>query len=139
MEEAEYLVVFRLPDDRLLADSIIVMQKGKIVAAGTPLHLKAKYGYGYRLILNSSADPQSTKPPVNSATFESSAAGQIVWRIEDASDLSRAVRWADQGDTTVNETIGEIEEQRVQDIAPVAAWEITMPTLEDVLLERKLF
>jgi len=115
------------------------MQKGKIVAAGTPLHLKAKYGYGYRLILNSSADPQSVKPPVNSVTFESSAAGQIVWWIKDASDLPHAVRWADEGNVAVKEATGGIEEERIQDIAPIEAWEITMPTLEDVLLEQTLF
>jgi len=115
------------------------MQKGKIVAGGTPLHLKAKYGYGYRLILNSSADPQSAKPPVDSVTFESSAACQIVWRIEDASDLSHAVRWADEGGAAVKEATGEIEEEGTQNVAPIEAWEITMPTLEDVLLEQKLF
>jgi hypothetical protein len=116
------------------------MQKGRIVAAGTPLHLKGKYGNGYRLTLNSVARPQRIKPPVDSAVFESSAAGQLVWRIENASDLGRAVRWADEKERasedmdTENRAEGEIADDMC-----IQAWELTTPTLEDVLLERKLF
>src|SRR5579859_5124729 len=97
MEEAEYISLFiYLELMRLLADSVIVMQKGEIVAAGTPLRLKAKYGAGYRLSLTSTSAPENTRPPVESAKFESSAAGEIIWRIEDAGDLGKVVRWADE-------------------------------------------
>jgi hypothetical protein len=116
------------------------MQKGRIVAAGTPLHLKGKYGNGYRLTLNSAAPPQCIKPPVNSAVFESSAAGQLVWRIEDASDLGRAVRWADEKErASEDRDIENSVEGKIADDMRIQAWELTTPTLEDVLLERKLF
>jgi len=116
------------------------MQKGKVVAAGTPLHLKGKYGNGYRLTLNSVAPPQSIKPPVDSAVFESSAAGQLVWRIEDASDLGRAVRWADEKERASEDMDAEIRAGGgMADDMRIQAWELTTPTLEDVLLERKLF
>lgn len=144
-------------NDRLLADSIIVMQKGEIVAAGTPLRLKAKYGAGYRLSLSSTSAPEITRPPVESATLESSAAGEVIWRIENAGDLGKVVRWADEmeqetrkrktrGDgkeqgvfhaQTVNENEGK-DTQVTEDIR-IQGWEISMPTLEEVLLEKKLF
>jgi ABC-type multidrug transport system ATPase subunit len=132
---------------RLLADSVIVMQKGEIVAAGTPLRLKAKYGAGYRLSLTSTSVPEKTRPPVGSATFESSAAGEIIWRIEDAGDLGRVVRWADEmehetrrrgGGVKSKEGEGEGEVGKVDDVR-IQGWEISMPTLEEVLLEKKLF
>lgn len=123
------------------------MQKGEIVAAGTPLRLKAKYGAGYRLSLTSTSAPENTRPPVGSAKFESSAAGEIIWRIEDAGDLGKVVRWADEmehetrrrgGGSKSKEgeyegEIGKVEDVRIQ------GWEISMPTLEEVLLEKKLF
>jgi ABC-type multidrug transport system ATPase subunit len=132
---------------RLLADSVIVMQKGEIVAAGTPLRLKAKYGAGYRLSLTSTSVPETTRPPVGSATFESSAAGEIIWRIEDAGDLGRVVRWADEmehetrrrgGGIKTKEGEDEGEVGKVDDVR-IQGWEISMPTLEEVLLEKKLF
>lgn len=132
---------------RLLADSVIVMQKGEIVAAGTPPRLKAKYGAGYRLSLTSTSVPEKTRPPVGSATFESSAAGEIIWRIEDAGDLGRVVRWADEmehetrrrgGGVTSKEGEDEGEVGKVDDVR-IQGWEISMPTLEEVLLEKKLF
>jgi ABC-type multidrug transport system ATPase subunit len=114
------------------------MQNGKIVAAGTPLRLKSKYGRGYRLTLTSPSDPTSTKPPVNSASLESSAAGQIIWHIGDAADLGPVVRWADEMEqrTHLRE---RRKEDTIDDGTAVEAWEINMPTLEDVLLEKKLF
>jgi ABC-type multidrug transport system ATPase subunit len=113
------------------------MQKGEILAAGTPLRLKAKYGAGYRLSLTSSTDPEKTRPPVPSAKLESSAAGEIIWRIEDAADLGKVVRWADEmeHETRRRRTGGE---DKVEDVR-VQGWEISMPTLEEVLLEKKLF
>jgi hypothetical protein len=108
------------------------MQKGHIVAAGTPLRLKSKYGKGYRLTLTSAGEPLATKPPVESAVLESSAADQIIWRIEDAGDLSDVVLWADKKE---HET-GLI---RGSESANIQAWGISMPSLEDVLLEKKLF
>jgi len=123
------------------------MQKGEIVAAGTPLRLKAKYGAGYRLSLTSTSAPENTRPPVESAKFESSAAGEIIWRIEDAGDLGKVVRWADEmehetrrrGDGLKSKE-GESEREvgKVEDVW-IQGWEISMPTLEEVLLEKKLF
>jgi len=113
------------------------MQKGEIVAAGTPLRLKAKYGAGYRLSLTSPTSPEKTRPPVESAKFESSAAGEIIWRIENAADLGKVVRWADEMEHDTRRRgrgrEGKAEEVRVQ------GWEISMPTLEEVLLEKKMF
>ena len=112
------------------------MQKGDIVAAGTPLRLKAKYGAGYRLSLTSPTIPEKTRPPVASAKLESSAAGEIIWRIEDAGDLGRVVRWADDVEHATRKRNGDENgkgEVRIQ------GWEISMPTLEEVLLEKKLF
>lgn len=119
------------------------MQKGDIVAAGTPLRLKAKYGAGYRLSLTSPSPPATTRPPVPSAKFESSAAGEIIWRIEAAGDLGQVVRWADEMEhQTRRRRTGapkDIEdESSVQDVV-IQGWEISMPTLEEVLLEKKLF
>ena len=131
---------------RLLSDSIIVMQKGEIVAAGTPLQLKSKYGAGYRLSLTSTSIPENTRPPVDSAKLESSAAGEIIWRIEYAGDLGKVVRWADEmeyetrrrGGSRSNNEEGKIEGGKVEDVR-IQGWEISMPTLEEVLLEKKLF
>lgn len=130
---------------RLLADSIIVMQKGEIVAAGTPLQLKSKYGAGYRLSLTSTSIPENTRPPVDSAKLESSAAGEIIWRIENAGDLGKVVRWADEmeHETRRRRCHTNIEEAKIEggkvDDVRVQGWEISMPTLEEVLLEKKLF
>jgi ABC-type multidrug transport system ATPase subunit len=125
---------------------VIVMQKGEIVAAGTPLRLKAKYGAGYRLSLTSPSAPEDTRPPVESAKFESSAAGEIIWRIEDAGDLGKVVRWADEMEhesrrgSGLKRKEGESEREvgKVEDVR-IQGWEISMPTLEEVLLEKKLF
>lgn len=122
---------------RLLSDSIIVMQKGEIVAAGTPLRLKAKYGAGYRLSLTSSSAPETTRPPVDSAKLESSAAGEIIWRIEDAADLGKVVRWADSMEHETRRRV-KVKAEKQEDIK-IQGWEISMPTLEEVLLEKKLF
>jgi hypothetical protein len=110
------------------------MQKGEIVAAGTPLRLKAKYGDGYRLSLTSPSLAENTRPPVSSAIFESCAAGEIVWRIEDAGELASVVRWADEMEKTTRKR-GKKEVEDIQ----IHGWEISMPTLEEVLLEKKLF
>ena len=111
------------------------MKGGEIVAAGTPLRLKSKYGDGYRLSLTSTSIPESTRPPVDSAKLESSAAGEIIWRIENAGDLGDVVRWADEKEceTRTNNRGEQVDGIRIQ------GWEITMPTLEDVLLEKKMF
>ena len=116
------------------------MQKGDIVAAGTPLRLKAKYGAGYRLSLTSTTTPESTRPPVQSAKLESSAAGEIIWRIEDAGDLGKVVKWADEmeHETRKRKASKTTEEGKSDDIR-IQGWEISMPTLEEVLLEKKLF
>jgi ABC-type multidrug transport system ATPase subunit len=116
------------------------MQKGEIVAAGTPLRLKAKYGAGYRLSLTSTSTPETTRPPVESAKFESSAAGEIIWRIEDAGDLGKVVRWADEMEHETRRRRGsnKPESSEVQNVQ-IKGWEISMPTLEEVLLEKKLF
>jgi ABC-type multidrug transport system ATPase subunit len=113
------------------------MHKGDIVAAGTPLRLKAKYGAGYRLTLTSSTSPTKTRPPVTSAKLESSAAGEIIWRIEDAKDLGNVVRWADEMEQETRRK-GKSGEGNTEDVK-VQGWEISMPTLEEVLLEKKLF
>lgn len=137
MEEAEYSPS-QIMLMRLLSDSIIVMQKGEIVAAGTPLRLKAKYGAGYRLSLTSSSPPETTRPPVDSAKLESSAAGEIIWRIEDAADLGKVVRWADEMEHETRRRVTRKDIVKEEDIQ-VQGWEISMPTLEEVLLEKKLF
>jgi ABC-type multidrug transport system ATPase subunit len=147
MEEAEYYAHEDIINFRLLSDSIIVMQKGEIVAAGTPLRLKSKYGAGYRLSLTSTSIPANTRPPVDSAKFESSAAGEIIWRIENAGDLGKVVRWADEmehetrrrgGDRSNHDEAKIKGGKRVEDVR-IQGWEISMPTLEEMLLEKKLF
>ena len=113
------------------------MQKGQIVAAGTSLRLKSKYGKGYRLILTSPEEPQATKPPAASAVLESAAADQIIWRIEDAAELANVVRWAD---VTKEQNLRQRRNEATDsDQLAIKAWEISMPTLEDVLLEKRLF
>lgn len=106
------------------------MQSGKIVASGTSLRLKSELGKGYRLTLTSPSEPNTTKPPVASATLETVKDGQIIWRIENAAELGQVVQWANE-----MEKNGKKEEQGIQ----IRSWEISMPTLEDVLLEKKLF
>ena len=136
MEEAEY-TSSEILLMRLLSDLIIVMQKGEIVAAGTPLRLKAKYGSGYRVSLKSSSPPETTRPPVDSVKLASTAAGEIIWRIENAADLGNVVRWADklEYETRLRVKGKEMKEENVK----IEGWEISMPTLEEVLLEKKLF
>ena len=113
------------------------MQKGEIVAAGTPLRLKSKYGAGYRLSLTSSSLPEQTRPPVDSAKFESCAAGEIIWRIENAGDLGKVVRWADEMEHNTRKR-GGLEAGHDVHIR-VQGWEISMPTLEEVLLGKDFF
>lgn len=145
MEEAESFLCINKSNSRLLSDSIIVMQKGEIVAAGTPLQLKSKYGAGYRLSLTSTSIPENTRPPVDSAKLESSAAGEIIWRIENAGDLGKVVRWADEMEHETRRRCchTDIEEAKTEggkvDNVRVQGWEISMPSLEEVLLEKKLF
>jgi ABC-type multidrug transport system ATPase subunit len=146
MEEAEYSPPttsnHNANTTRLLSDSIIVMQKGEIVAAGTPLRLKSKYGAGYRLSLTSNTPPEKTRPPVPSAKLESSAAGEIIWRIEDAGDLGKVVRWADDMEHATRRRQTPVEKGTTRDKREevrIQGWEISMPTLEEVLLEKKLF
>ena len=116
------------------------MQKGEIVAAGTPLRLKSKYGAGYRLSLSSTSNPENTRPPVDSAKFESSAAGEIIWRIENAGDLGKVVRWADEMEHETRRRGGKNNNRHNGgEGIKVQGWEISMPTLEEVLLEKKLF
>ena len=115
------------------------MQRGHIVAAGTPLRIKSKYGKGYRLTLTSPENPLVTQPPVNSATLESSAAGEIVWRIEDASDLGNVVLWAEEKEHGTQLRERNDEGTSIDENIRLEAWEISMPSLEDVLLERQLF
>ena len=130
--------MIRSKPKRRLADNVIVMQKGSIVAAGTPLRLKSKFGHGYRLTLNSSGEATGTRPPVNSAFLESFAAGQVIWRIADVEDLGRVVSWADQMEDETqlrHRRHGEGSSNQIE----IQAWDISMPTLEDVLLEKQLF
>jgi len=118
--------------------------------------LKAKYGAGYRLSLTSTSAPEITRPPVDSATLESSAAGEFIWRVENAGDLGKVVRWADEmeQETRKRKTRGDgkeqgvfhaqtVDENEVKDTEAndirIQGWEISMPTLEEVLLEKKLF
>jgi ABC-type multidrug transport system ATPase subunit len=126
------LLIIDYSNGRLLSDSIIVMQKGEIVAAGTPLRLKSKYGAGYRLSLTSSSIPENTRPPVESAKLESSAAGEVIWRIENAADLGKVVRWADEVEHETRK-MGENNEGKPKEVR-IQGWEISMPTLEEVLL-----
>jgi ABC-type multidrug transport system ATPase subunit len=122
----------------LLADNVIVMQKGDIVAAGTPLRLKSKYGKGYRLTLASVEESLATKPPIGSAVLESSAAGQVVWRIEEARDLIDVARWVYEKEQETQMRQRK-EEVSAEETINIQGWEISMPTLEDVLLEKNLF
>jgi ABC-type multidrug transport system ATPase subunit len=127
------LVTHSMEEAELLADNIIVMQRGEIVAAGTPLRLKSKYGAGYRLSLTSTSPVEDTRPPAISAKLESCAAGEVIWRIEDATDLGKVVKWADEMErkcTANTEENGAVK---------ITGWEVSMPTLEEVLLEKKLF
>ena len=112
------------------------MQHGKIVATGTPLGLKSRYGKGYRLTLASSSDGEKLAPPVASAVIESSAAGQTIWRISDPKDIGKAVKWADE---TENKREGHQAGSEIHGEVSIQGWEISMPSLEDVLLEKKLF
>src|SRR5579859_5763768 len=113
------------------------MQHGKIVASGTPLRLKSKFGNGYRLTLASSSDAQNLTPPAESAVLESCAAGQTIWRLGDPGELGIVVKWADEtenrnkrADQADGGTSGEVS---------IHGWGISMPSLEDAILEKKLF
>ena len=121
---------------RLLADNVIVMQRGKIMATGAPLALKSRYGQGYRLTLACSSDGEGLGPPVASAAFESSAAGQTIWRIGDPNDIGKVVKWADETEKRREDHQAGSE---IHGDVSIQGWEISMPSLEDVLLERKLF
>jgi hypothetical protein len=115
------------------------MQKGNIVAAGTPLHIKAKLGKGYRFTVTSEERPSRTRPPVTCARLTTSAPGQVVWSIENAADLSHVVSWADEMEqkTEMRRLTGEIGWE--EGFVSIQGWEINMPSLEDVLLEKNLF
>ena len=115
------------------------MQKGQIVAAGTPLRIKSKYGKGYRFTVNSDERPIRTRPPVASARHRSSAPGQVVWSIEDAADLNFVVSWADEMEHNTRVRRSKEETDWEEGHVSIHGWEINMPSLEDVLLEEKLF
>ena len=127
------LVTHSMEEAEMLADYVIVMQKGEIIAAGTPLRLKSKYGAGYRLVLTSTSPAEETRPPVSSATLESCAAGEVIWRIEDAAELGKVVKWVDEMEKKTAADTGD--HNRVK----ILGWEISVPTLEELLLEKRLF
>jgi ABC-type multidrug transport system ATPase subunit len=118
---------------------VIVIQKGQIVAAGTPLRIKSKHGKGYRFTVNSDARPVRTRPPVASARLRSYAPGQVVWSIENAADLNSVVSWADEMEHNTRLRRSKEETGWEEGHVSIQGWEINMPSLEDVLLEEKLF
>lgn len=73
------------------------------------------------------------------ARLRTAVPGQVVWSIEDAADLSHVVSWADEMEqrTEIRKAKGEIGWE--EGFVSIQGWEINMPSLEDVLLEEKLF
>lgn len=55
------LTTHSMEEADLLADSIAIMAAGRLVAAGTPLDLKARYGVGYTLTIVKQRAPESDR------------------------------------------------------------------------------
>ena len=132
-----------------LADIVIIMKKSHIVATGTPLSLRS-YRNEYRMILNTLESPKLVKPPIKSALLEFAAKGEVVWRIKNKADLSIAISWAQE---RVAETLRNnrfklsnyshntrpLSKLESHIGVRIESWNIAMNSLEDVLLDEKLF
>ncbi len=55
------LTTHSMEEADLLADRIAIMAAGRLVAAGTPLDLKARYGVGYTLTIVKQRAPESDR------------------------------------------------------------------------------
>ena len=134
------LVTHSMEEAELLADNVIVMQKGMIVAAGTPLRLKAKSAAGYRLSITTTAKPEDTRPPCPSATLESSSGGEVAWRISQTDELADAVQWVYEHERPADSVRSRKQEKSSSSSdLQIDGWSVGMLSLEDVLLESKLF
>ncbi|BDA45751.1 probable ATP-binding cassette sub-family A member 3 [Coccomyxa sp. Obi] len=93
------LTTHSMEEADLLADRIAIMAAGCLVAEGTPLDLKARYGVGYTLTLVKQRAPDSDRMSVRSEEGRSSVASMSrVVSTRSLSDLS-------EGDATLDALI----------------------------------
>ncbi|KAI8052039.1 P-loop containing nucleoside triphosphate hydrolase protein [Syncephalis plumigaleata] len=107
-----------------LGDKIAVMAKGKLVAFGTSIHLKNKFGAGYRvsLMCNEKGEDVSHLKEiipriVPTARLHDAAAGSLVYQIPSLTNLTNLIRYVEDNPHNL-----------------VQGWGITQTTLEEVFL-----
>ena len=110
----------------VLGDRIAIMSEGRIRAVGTSIHLKSKYGTGYRinLILNSIKWLEVTKRAVARmvplAVLEDESAGSLIYQFPPKAleSIPKFVEYLERNPD------GHIE-----------AWGVSHSTLEEVFLK----
>ncbi|KAI9595520.1 hypothetical protein BDF19DRAFT_440751 [Syncephalis fuscata] len=107
-----------------LGDKIAVMAKGKLVAFGTSIHLKNKFGAGYRVSLmcedqeHATAHLKDIIPRiVPTARLHDATAGSLVYQIPSLTNLTNLIRYVEDNPHGL-----------------VQGWGITQTTLEEVFL-----
>ncbi|MFF0147996.1 ABC-2 type transport system ATP-binding protein [Amycolatopsis sulphurea] len=115
-----FLTTHYLDEADALADRLIVIDDGRIVAEGTPDSLKARV----------SGDGVAIEVPIET----SAAAAELAGRLSGAHDLEvdgGTVRFrVPRGDTALPELLRALDGQRI----PLTAMQVTRPTLDDVFL-----
>ena len=114
-----------------LSDRIAIMAAGRLIALGTSVHIKQKYGTSYRITVTVAASEArrlkaefATKlPPTANLVGES--AGALLWTVEqsDKAAIAPFFRW-------LEDTYGADDKQAVD----VKDWSVSLGTLEECFL-----
>mmetsp|Transcript_9738 Transcript_9738/g.39585 ORF Transcript_9738/g.39585 Transcript_9738/m.39585 type:complete len:910 (-) Transcript_9738:2726-5455(-) len=128
------LTTHSMEEADVLGDKIAIMSRGKLKCIGNSLHLKTKYGCGYRLSLVT-ADHQSERvinmmhDLLPEATLQTSNAGNLVFSL-DTRDLDKSAKaFAELRSATYEDAGSQMELPLIND------WGIANTTLEDVFIQ----
>jgi len=119
------LTTHSMEEADILGDQVAIMATGRVRAFGTSVHLKGKFGAGYRISLvcnstDSAAVQAAMRVLIPTAILEDESAGALAFQIpsEDTGSLADLVR--------------RLEDKEIQG---VREWGISQSTLEDVFLK----
>lgn len=119
------LTTHSMEEADILGDQVAIMALGAVRAFGSSVHLKGKFGAGYRISLvcdsdNSARVRTAVQGLIPSATLEDASAGALAFQIpsEGMGSLADLVRRLEAGE-----------------VAGVREWGISQSTLEDVFLK----
>jgi ABC-type multidrug transport system ATPase subunit len=128
------LTTHSMEEADVLGDKIAIMSKGRLKCVGNSLHLKTKYGSGYRLSLVTT-DHQSQRvieimnELLPEASLQTSNAGYLVFSL-DTHDLDKSAQaFAALRTATYEDAGSQMELPLIND------WGIANTTLEDVFIQ----